>query len=193
VKEHPILFSGPMVRAILAGNKTQTRRVVKPQPPIQCKFPQIKNDIVTWSVDSPGNFPMWDKHSKCPYGQPGDRLWVRESFYTDSDKSHVLSYSAGYDIQRRNQAYILKPSIHMPRRASRITLEITDILVERVQDIPAMDCIAEGIERSAIKDIHDAAQFEIGEYHKLWDSINAKRGYGWDVNPWVWVVEFKRV
>lgn len=199
MKTRPILFSGEMVKAILEGRKTQTRRVVKDSFKVN-GFMDIKFD------------PL-----KCPYGQPGDRLWVRETWrplWDDIDAPGGL----GDCIQYRSDMVKIKPSIHdyetgmmfdamcvhsdanpkwhpsihMPLWASRITLEITGLRVERVQEISFSDVFAEGA-----ADHRNCYPQEIGYveglYAELWDSINAKRGYGWSVNPWVWVVEFKRV
>lgn len=179
MKEKPILFSSPMVKAILDGSKTQTRRVIKPQP--------------IWIGDPSVQFKTQDCNPKgiikCPYGQPGDRLWVREKFSYPTGYSYVGGIWYWADGQPDKGDWIKpKPSIHMPRWASRITLEVVSVRVERLQDISESDSRAEGVRYS---------EEEIRPYTcafvDLWDSINAKLGYGWDVNPWVWVVEFKRV
>ena len=211
MKERPILFSAPMVRAILAGTKTQTRRVVKPQP---------------------GCDPRDDGHidmGRCPYGQPGDGLWVKETFaivprtaYRRSegvqqtlrpdDDHDAAIYRAGWD--RSNGGFRWRPSIHMPRWASRITLEITGVRVERLQDISPSDAIAEGL-KGLSKDGGQITKYGIPDsdglpgtddagwpwhawrispvdsYRRLWSQINGPRS--WDANPFVWVVEFKRV
>lgn len=203
MKERPILFSTEMVRAVLDNRKTQTRRVVK------------KQDIV---IDG-----RWTHiKSQCPYGQVGDRLWVRETFYVQPDiyKTDIPSpihYKADGNTESLED-YIQKPSIFMPRWASRITLEITDIWAERVQDISFENCLAEGIistdfwaGNEACKNfdkwfaehgnkLPDDEYIDEGwiaitrsSYQALWDSINLKRGYGWDKNPYVWVITFKRV
>lgn len=180
-KEHPIIFSGPAVQAILDGRKTMTRRVVK--------APKW-GDAEHAGVDYP-----------CPYGQPGDRLWVREAW-------SVSANGPIYKTDRDGTVRIAwKPSIHTPRWASRITLEITAVRVERVQDITARDVEAEGIDvvsklpvflcspkkptREKLGGLADT--IARGLYQPLWDSLNAKRGYGWNSNPWVWVISFKRV
>lgn len=205
MKERPILFSAPMVRAILGGNKTQTRRVVKPQPGTQMESVLQHNR------------PEWP----CPYGNPGVRLWVRETFADlrgtgiehRSDPSGPLQRYAfaadclpgSYrDQARRDFGVKWKPSIHMPRAASRITLEITGVRVERLSDCSETDAIAEGIERCedgvgwrrgpVSGDIPNTATrtaFPKLAYQSLWESINGTGS--WDANPWVWVVEFKRV
>ena len=176
MKERPILFSGEMVRAILDGRKTQTRRVVKPPKGMSERYAGV-------------DFP-------CPYGVRGDRLWVREAFSRcacglclrgwPKNGYHMPSYRA--DTERD---IVYHPSIHMPRWASRIDLEITGIRVERVQDISEHDVLCEGVRWDGE---HDSPwMLQLNTFHQLWDSINGKRGYGWDKNPWVWVVEFKRI
>ena len=171
-KEHPIIFSGLMVLAILDGRKTQTRRVIKlhldPMP------------LGAWAT------------LICPHGQIGDRLWVREAFQQD-DVSDKIWYRADFTEDAARRAFTevgdgWKPSIHMPRWASRITLEITSVWIERIQDIPDDDLAHEGI----LIDPEDS-QSTLAEYIKLWDSLNAKRGYGWEVNPFVWTISFKRI
>jgi hypothetical protein len=234
MKERPILFSGPMVRAILEGRKTQTRRVVKP------------GKDKGWGIDlAPceiaGEVNCGD-YQNCPYGVPGDRLWVRETWgYLCSDitrndrgiKKHTVEYRAdagkvthevfndkGLPRPRKRCAdenyedYInylerwwkrWRPSIHMPRWASRITLEIKSIRVERLQDISRDDALAEGIERwddtASITPYRNYRKGEPGEmnlhcstpersFMTLWESINGPGS--WDANPWVWVVHFER-
>lgn len=190
MRERPIIFSGEMVRAILEGRKTQTRRVVKPQPPLD-----------EWGVSKPWQtdaFEVNGRDYRCPYGLPGDRLWVRETFspdYFDAQSRHA--YRADWTLESGEFVPEPKwtPSIHMPRWASRITLEVTDVRVERVQDISNSDIYAEGI---LPPDPDEPGPYDPDEgarsaFKDLWWSINAKRGYGWEKNPWVWVVEFKRV
>jgi len=191
MRERPIIFSGPMVRAILDGRKTQTRRAVKSSG--------------IWSVEDrdgsrwPGyenNYGEW-QWMACPYGQPGDRLWVRECWGLrdtqpkDGPERAVIGYRADGETAAPNGRYQLwRPSIHMPRWASRITLEITGVRVERVQDISEEDARAEGVSETCVLP-GDRGSF-IPSFGMLWEQINAKRGYGWDVNPWVWVIEFRR-
>jgi hypothetical protein len=151
-----------MIRALLAGTKTQTRRVAK--------------------LDTDG-LPKWG----CPYGQPGDRLWVRETFFkTGSPECPIVRYRAS--VQIHDFDFRWKPSIHMPRKFSRITLEVTGVRVERLQDISADDCQDEGITRSDYSpgdnDWQDA-------YKRLWETINGPGS--WALNPFIWVIEFKRV
>lgn len=197
MKERPIPFSAPMVRAILAGIKTQTRRVVKPQPEAE------HGGEPYWFV---GGYRAWiyrrttDLLRKggnvlpCPYGQPGDRLWVREAWKAhttfdhlpprDIPQSHVW-YMADDSYKAESR---FRQGMFMPRWASRITLEFTAVRVERLQEISVGDAIAEGIPRGGPE---NPDGIEIREYRQLWERIN---GHGsWDANPWVWVVEFRRL
>jgi hypothetical protein len=236
VRERPILFSGPMVRAILEGRKTQTRRVMMPQPnvaPHVCTARDLaswrkrQSDpiVACWFVgEQPEGANLDWLMKRSPYGVVGDRLWVRETWscprqiggsfvrekrmYKADELSPWLDYSS----------VVWKPSIHMPRQFSRITLEITAVRVERLQSISDDDAHTEGMEhlfeserwhRPDCKPWHEVrndagvciepAGCTCGNYSDaqsfrfLWDSINAKRGYGWDVNPWVWVLSFQRV
>ena len=207
-KEHPILFSAPMVRAILNGTKTQTRRIFKGLTPPQC------NGLHTCIVeDGVAKFHLNGKlamHSgewtQSPYGQPGDRMWVKETFaYTD----HTINEQPGYVFRATDpdwsemEGFKWKPSIHMPRKASRITLEIAAVRVERLQDIKAADCIAEGIDphtfnvgmgtvttfRNYLTGATNSAAYQ--SYQSLWESINGPDS--WNQNPWVWVIQFKRI
>jgi hypothetical protein len=186
MSERPILFSGPMVRAILAGTKTQTRRVVK----------------LLEGFEPSGSTMHWPHAQKragvtvplkCPYGQPGDRLWVRETWapvFKRVPHSNGCLYRAdddGRQINPRSMDGKWKPSIHMPRWASRITLEITGVRVERLQDISGQDVIAEGIEVDILGNA--PLTLAIDRYRRLWDSLNAEHA-PWASNPWVWVVEF---
>lgn len=201
MKERPILFSGPMVRAILEGRKTQTRRVIKPQPSYQgYDGPPKLNSFGEFSYPAQRGF-------KCPYGQPGDRLWVRETW--NAWRQCNLEYNewdtcgfAPSEIKERYGAVKLeyaatsesvgpwRPSIHMPRWASRITLEIMSVRVERLQDVSEEDARAEGCEWSQWS-FPNSTRPGKSAYRALWESIH---GHGsWDQNPWVWVVEFKEV
>jgi hypothetical protein len=172
MKERPILFSGPMVRAILDGRKTQTRRIIKPQPGLNNRITKAGRTI---NITDPKVCDL------CPYGKPGDRLWVQESWY-ESPMTGECKYKADGEIV----GWRPRPSIHMPRLASRITLEVTGIRCERLQDISVDDCIAEGM------DPHPKAHIgPYQEYHNLWESIHGEGSC--DANPYVFVVEFKRV
>lgn len=222
MKERPILFSGPMVRAILEGRKTQTRRVVKHQPsddvaPISVA--RYHPTIVDRRGDEAPGAEIFGAFSddgewgcKSPFGNPGDRLWVRETCRADeldgvrypadgvfraiedsSDAAGRWVELYGY----RGQKGATVPAIHMPRWASRITLEITGVRAERLQNISESDARDEGV---TIEDHHLRGSCagaywppSIRAFHDLWDSLNAARGYGWDTNPWVWVVTFRRI
>ncbi|MES2355582.1 MAG: hypothetical protein V4568_14530 [Pseudomonadota bacterium] len=187
MKERPILFSGPMVRTILDGSKTQTRRVIK--TPDNCVLWVGDKGTVKVDVMQDGHLKAVTVH--CPYGQPGYRLWVRETWQSNLMKKGCVFY-------RADQADIglkWRPSIFMPRWASRITLEVTGVRVERVQDISEENSMAEGTGRWAAETVGHGEKYICHRhaFHTLWDSINAERGFGWDLNPWVWVVEFKRL
>lgn len=212
IKERPILFNGPMVRATLSGQKTVTRRAIKIQP----------------HIDASGNFCVGSsnygqdlcgkpvtKHfinSYCPYGKPGDRLWVRETFaYADKSGTHDAApddhwrpvrpgmepeiYRCWYRASDGHAADgFSKPSIHMPRWASRILLEITDVRVERLQNITEEQALAEGIKKHSdggyhVEDGKHYSDCPVESFAGLWSSV----GGNWDANPWVWVVEFKRI
>jgi hypothetical protein len=211
--ERPIIFSGAMVRAILEGRKTHTRRVVKPQP--EGPFSLWPNDDshLEWS-DVVTNTDYYVACGLCPYGKPGDRLWVRETFNVGwLDGGKVLYRADGGSAKEAGYPSepVYKPSIHMPRWASRLTLEIASVKVERVQDISEADAIAEGVETDkhgctfyapgvlytdisgqqarGIKPFRRAKQ----AFEDLWESINRDReGCSWYENPWVWVIEFRR-
>lgn len=197
MKERPIIFSGEMVRAILDGRKTQTRRPVKPQPDIDgmhdCrKYPMHIDDFEGgWA----GNFEGETRRIKCPYGQPGDRLWVRETWAQDpceQSKDDWIGYLSTDSADELADCRI-RPSIHMPRWASRITLEILDVRVERVQDLSEDDAKAEGA-------IFCSGDCETGMdefngwicgFKNLWNTV-----YGpdaWDRNDWVWVIDFRLI
>ncbi|MBG7376480.1 hypothetical protein I5G56_11935 [Pseudomonas aeruginosa] len=198
MKERPILFTGPMVRAILEGRKTVTRRVVTPQP-----------DFLGSMVDPNTPFKTLDAglHARitCPYGEPGDRLWVREAWAADAQVDAIapsdlsqgepIWYPADLSVRQTGCSMISKgrvrPSIHMPRWACRILLEITAVRVERLQDISNDQAIAEGIDTHPMGFYGNGCITAGGAFLELWESIN---GDGrWADNPWVWVIEFKRV
>lgn len=252
MKERPILFSAPMVRALLDGSKTQTRRVVKPQPG--------EDAIITVGEIGTSRGAAYVRYPNeggiccrfpCPYGQPGDHLWVRESWrigaWSEDDGEIAVDYMADNHSRREwlqvpeqddfekywlqccddcdksgiktgeddkyhwepgQSPCRIRPSIFMPRWASRITLEITGVRVERLQDISEADALAEGVEswragwdeKTAVEMFLQGtrARIETHEggiakrlYMLLWESINGPGS--WDANPWVWVIEFKRV
>ncbi len=204
--EKPILFSAPMVRALLAGTKSQTRRPLKPQPapnhPHDGGTKWVLKDVLHVPVGSVGHLSVREKQGlRCPYGQPGDRLWVRESFrgcrayevrgYAPSEWGNKpIWFEADGRPPGNPEAWAqrAKPSIHMPCWASRITLEITDVRVERLQDISGDDAAAEGWPGpDAANSIRSA--YPVAWYSGLWDQINGAGS--WDANPWVWVVQFR--
>lgn len=206
--ERPILFSGEMVRAVLGGRKTQTRRVMR---------------LPRWSTGNWADFELDDQgkpltvcgDTGClaeiasPYGTPGDSLWVRETHtwitLAASDPWRLRAaadgclkhHPDGYDvamIYRADGDEISgdwRPSIFMPRWGSRISLDVVSIRVERLRDITTADAMAEGCPVEYRPENCNGMSHAVhGWFEYLWDSINLKRGYGWDVNPWVWVVEF---
>jgi len=199
VKERPILFSGPMVRAILEGRKTQTRRVAS--HPLAKSARVILGPNREWYFDC----IQHDETGggiQCPYGSPGDRLWVRETWGAMIKypmRGDALFYRASDPSPDKPFPYPWRPSIHMPRWASRITLEIEAVLVERLQDISEEDAKAEGIEsRLDGPDTeycsgcnYDWCWCPVTAYKRLWESINGPGS--WDANPWVWVIQFRRV
>jgi hypothetical protein len=206
VKQSPILFSAPMVRAILAGNKTQTRRLVKPQPAADF-VPQIGEyyralvDEVSGeqSPEAFARFGASDENEDfpCPFGRPGDVLWVREAYAPCSEKeNHVhaksgFTYRADWSQEEEESArdFLWKPSIFCTRAASRITLVVEGVRMERLQSITEEDAVAEGVDIGCPD--HEADQpLPSMLYERLWEQIN---GPGtWADNPWVWVITFKR-
>lgn len=199
MKERPILFSGPMVRALLNGSKTQTRRAVKSK--FEIDYLPLDLDGPIWPHNSTYSDAFEDQPMPCPYGQPGDRLWVRETHAPQSDCWGAWERSMQHGCRQDNpiihfaadegiQPFIEKwrPSIHMPRWASRLTLEIVSVRVERLQDISEADAMAEGCKNS----LHmPGGRFANENYAHLWWTINGDGS--WEANPWVWVIEFKRV
>lgn len=235
MKERGILFKGEMVRAVLDGTKTQTRRVVKPQPPEHHEAPHLRSDGVWATTDNNPPHTLYDYPMRCPYGVPGDQLWVREAWRTGKALDHLSpatieeqAAEAGYRAGPRHPACPihfeadgsvltwgdaddrdfgtrgkLRPSIHMPRWASRIDLEVTAVRVERVQEITAADALAEGVDPGCGTcgelslpngcGCDNPEPLPQDAFLYLWDTINAKRGYSWESNPWVWVVEYRRL
>ncbi len=245
MKERPIRFTTEMVRAILEGRSTQTRRVINPQPP------ESATEVFYWSRPK-GKPPEGYAESgcwcwypgglkfvaKCPYGEVGDRMWVKEIWRVgawDEDEGVIAVDYKADDYCRREWLEVPDPEYFnklwiessddaaraglitdaegryrwkpgeaptrwrsarfMPRFVARILLEITNIRVERLQDIGSEDIHAEGIDRwdDYKGGKHISVYQSRGRFRALWDSINARRGYGWDTNPYVWVVEFRRV
>ncbi len=248
MKERPIIFSGKMVKSILAGRKTQTRQVIRPQPILSGP------DIIgpeEWLMRLPGSLfgepnPMLaDLGPLCPYGTPGDNLWVRETWRIGAWNEDIGEVCVDYRADNHARQEWLKvedeeqfdrlwiqstddaltsgleagedgtyhwepgkgptrwrPSIHMPRWASRITLEMVSRWAERVHDISEQDTIAEGVHQVEDRVRGHSWEIEFGlgwfdtptlAFRALWDSLNAKRGVGWETNPWVWVLEFRQV
>lgn len=212
INGRPILFSAPMVRALLAGNKTQTRRVIKPQPDHRGVFepamaPGIGAKLNKFAVKADVGF----KPIKCPYGRVGELLYVKETWRPQIAHSHGID---SCDCEDVNVTYIADgefrhhyddkknfyipddwqmpeaadkgnvPSIFMPRWASRLTLEITAIRAERLHDISENDAVAEGCSGKI-----DGLELPSEQYRDLWKSINGNKS--WNANPWVWVVQFK--
>lgn len=221
VCERPILFSGRLVRAILEDRKTVTRRVVKPQPNAGPAGQMV--DLGTaWGLLYGCLSGEW----RCHYGAPGDRLWVRESWQavvsgppqiagrdrgiypldckpSDLSPGEEVLYRATDDDGLSEQGFRWRPSIHMPRWASRILLEVTEVRVERLQEMTPAEAVAEGAwpdpdyqpgyRPDAHKGVCVDGDFIVGRFRGLWDQLHAPRGYGWDANPWVWVIRFRRV
>lgn len=222
--ERPILFSAAMVRAISAGTKTQTRRALKKQPPngfkasncgrpsTMCFHPDYFPYREGFGFDlgrSDRTQEFWPKvHERslyCPYGQPGDRLWVRETFahiyrnntQPEERRDEDVAYKADHQGLDEYAYGTWKPSIHMPRWASRISLELTDVRIERLQDISEADAQAEGcapawLDANDNETVHVRAQPTYRQgFARLWRDINGPGS--WEPNPWVWVVTFKRI
>ena len=210
--DRPIIMTGDSVRGILAGRKTQTRRVIKDEflqslpfenlSPIMNSPPHCHaNGVWFYELQSEVDATEHIK-IKCPYGVVGDRLWCKETFSFDHKEFYpnfpIVYKAEGYpedwiiengkiysNEQKKWYPFRWKSPLFMFKKYARIWLEITGIRVERVQDISFDDCRAEGIDKWRSDDC-------INRVHCLWDSINAKRGYGWDKNVWVWVIEFRK-
>lgn len=188
MKEHPILFCGEMVRAIMDGRKTQTRRIAK------LDSRMMEGEEADW----------------CPYGGVDDKLWVRETWATTRGLDHVKprdlmpgfpgEYRAGgttlVGVETLCDRGRWRSSIHLPRHASRIMLELISVRAERLQDISEEDAIAEGVESPAVYVGRDGSPGPmVQSYAQLWNELNftSKRSLGWDKNPWVWRLEFRRI
>lgn len=197
MKEQPIIFSGEMVRAILDGCKTQTRRIVKPEPE---NIQSLGEGSNCFSITQKVGGIIW---RPCPHGSLGDRLWVRETWKPDHSLSGGgiprmgITFGDAVTFKEGNpdQTGPWKPSIFLPKWACRITLEITKVRVERLQEISGEDARAEGIKPSIQRSMEqfnlNSPQAYIQSFFDLWDSINGKGA--WDANPWVWVLEFKKL
>ncbi|HET9948837.1 MAG TPA: hypothetical protein VFQ22_07935 [Longimicrobiales bacterium] len=190
VRERPIVFRGAMVRAILAGTKTQTRRVIR----LPGYVIGERDDGTPWPYYAA--HAAGDEHSPwapCPYGVTGDRLWVRETLERGNlvtgavERTDGVYYRADGEVVAPEAVWVwwqrdTLPAWFCPRWASRITLEITGVRVERVQDISEADARAEGVPEAA----------SVGKFRQLWDAIHTGPNW-WDGNPWVWVLEFRRL
>ncbi|UCH50641.1 MAG: hypothetical protein JSV54_06395 [Chloroflexota bacterium] len=210
IRERPIPFSGEMVIEILDGRKTQTRRAIKIPPYARIKdFPYYDSRGIQICYDTTGLATF--EWLLCPYGQVGDRLWVRETWATEEmfngmsatqiEETKAATIPFWYkihDFQLDREGQIRgrwRSPRFMPRWASRITLEITGVRVERLQEISSQEAKWEGIPRccpECMFEIEGAPCVCVDMFRDIWDSLNAKRGYGWDTNPWVWVMEFRR-
>lgn len=238
MRERPILFSGPMVRAILDGRKTQTRRVVK--LPGYTIDERDDGTPWPWRMSWAHGDPDGSEWGACPYGQPGDRLWVRETWalflpsvydpynndwsdvtgwdHAPIPKKHprarwVMTYAATdadkWETDREARGFCWRPSIHMPRWASRLTLDVVRVRVERLQDISEADVAAEGVTGESVRALWEGSTRAVREqawrggtpplhafaptalWHLAWSLINGEAS--WNANPWVWVVEFARL
>jgi hypothetical protein len=222
--EHPILFRAEMIRAILEGRKTQTRRVGKIQSDSYTELgveysnhaTKGRQPVATYRAYPTGGTARWGICT-CPYGPPGDRLWVKESHYRYGqwvkngfstagkqkwkfkalDKRVIFAATGSlptqHKLERGDIGWHLRPSIYMPRWASRITLEIERIRVERVRQINWCDAIAEGMHdpyRCKIRVNNSDPRSPVAQFQKLWNTMRAETEFAWEKNPWVWVVEF---
>jgi hypothetical protein len=178
----PILFNTEMVRAILDGRKTMTRRVIRPQPPATaCIYNRYGNFSWSFGLD-------WDKRVLKPPYRYGGILYVRETWARDANGGWF------YKADQKCEVFTWHPSIHMPKEAARIFLRVTDVHIERLQDIIAAECVHEGIPRESLTEVGEA--FTIGQFSDLWDSTVKKTDrqvYGWDANPWVWAIKFEQI
>lgn len=213
MNEKPVIFNGQMVRAILDGRKTQTRRIVKPQPPVSGTLVQKSHNGL-----EPLYFVGGYLLPRCPYGEPGDYLWVREthSWVTLAENEFGLPldrrtkegrpvrmiYRADAEFEGWAKAFPTRwrPSIHMPRWACRIILRIEEVRVERLKNICPADVWAEGIDprpylfqASKASRVINRDKWARAQFKRLWDSINGRRGFSWKTDPWVWVVKFSKV
>jgi hypothetical protein len=224
ITQRPILMSTPMVEGTFAGRKWETRRIIDPQPIKNQEgyyywHKQTRAKHVTWNRMTPGLFKM-NAPSECPYGQPGDILWVRETwckvpFESGPEKGKIhYEFKSEADIAGMGNPFgeKWKPSIHLPKAAARLWLEITKVRVERLQEITEADAIAEGVEPINCFNIdthqneiryrdysrptidHPRARLfhsAIASYRTLWEKINGVAS--WHDNPWVWVIAYKKI
>lgn len=234
MNKKPIIFSGEMVRAILDGRKTVTRRVIQPQPPDSCIIGKVNQGYGTWWIEPTGSLWPEDKPLKSPFGKAGDRLWVRETFVieqsetkpTDGRPFEVMTeeeeewaYFGPYRVPHyratETEPHIVpldlkdglddrtrwRPSIHMPRWVSRISLEILNVRVSKLQAINQQQIIDEGVTISIEdweKKWYDKKRdrglnIYLATFIDLWNSLNEKRGFAFDTNPWVWIYHLRRI
>ncbi len=210
MSEHPILLNTEMVRAILNGKKTQTRRVIKPQPLGKPTGIKVYGSIPKWRARYGYQVATgFDYEWNCPYGQVGDKLYVREAYrvcnmdiyrdqalmihyYSDRVYKSVVVTNAEMKLWKaRKKPFMKTPGRFMYKSLARIWLEITNIRVERVQDISETDALSEGVITGSSAMGHTFAAKE--HFMGLWRSINDKRGFGGEVNPWCWCISFKKI
>ncbi|MDR6350870.1 hypothetical protein [Pantoea sp. SORGH_AS_0659] len=221
MRERGIIFNAEMVRAVLEGRKTQTRRIMKVQPEsnqlgllrITASTNRSDTGKYHWAESNATGNHVRSKLFACPFGAVGDRLWVREAFrvhsrptdvatlvYKSSEKQSWTHQTHRVPIEKCNKPAVVDkwtPSIHMPRWASRITLEITGVRVERLWDITEDDAKAEGCTFEALRfqpgtrEVEEMGHTAVYQFGGLWQSIYGEES--WQANPWVWVIEFKRV
>lgn len=216
MKERPILFSAPMIRALLANTKTQTRRALSPQPPetthqvSKWHHPDLRPHFFAWTDNGKGGAELADGGwcKPCPYGMPGERLWVREAFRLcaeadatpprDTDAAYRVWYEA--DAPHQPGFGKLRPSMFMPRWACRLVLTLESVRVERLNDISESDALAEGVTPKWEPGCSGRLMEALGgfsfrpaasAYADLWEQINGPGS--WDANPWVWCLSFRRV
>jgi hypothetical protein len=204
----PIIFSTPMVKAILEGRKTQTRRVIEPQPVTDILGMQRWRAVSSGDISQRNSIIL----DYAPY-QPGDILWVREMWRCiavgkgGQNEVAIIEYKNGqqavFDVDSKEALYFAgkarwKPSSHMPRKLSRLLLEVKGVRAERLRDISEEDAKAEGVSNisymlSPNEVVRLGESAAVTRFCSLWDTLNARRGFSWDSNPWVWVIEFERI
>lgn len=201
MKQTGILFQPEMCRANIEGKKTMTRRIVKPQPQgnIEGTYADLYNHEPNhWAFWLPDNRMTEPRIWKCPYGQIGDRIYQKETFWNDNTKvfykaDDIINWSRNTN-PLLNERLKWKSSIFMPKRYARFWAEIVNIKVERVKDINGLDITKEGCPQDVLDKVSEDCGFnKVRWYRDLWNSLNEKRGYGWEKNDWVWVIEYKSI
>lgn len=203
IKEKPIIFSAESISAVLSGRKSQTRRVVKPQP-VQTPD-DAKNGYADGYSWGEGKKFVWSKYEslltdamarRCPYGAVGDRLWVKEAYFyatgSVDDGPDLIHYKADASpelLEVAESHKLWNSPLFMPRVASRITLELTEVRVERLQSMTEGDAVAEGYMYAG----HGDDWLRADSYRTAWQKLNEKRGFPWESNPWVWKLSFSVV